>query len=97
MREFPCDTHVILASGARETHLRTTRRKVATARRRESDPPLVLAGSPVPMDVQEQPQEPQNRKVTPSFIVENILNDEAIATNLPTIASMLRIYSTMKL
>ena len=33
MREFPCDTHVILASGARETHLRRAFSYAASGRR----------------------------------------------------------------
>ena len=34
LRELPCDTHVILASGACETHLRATLRYIASGRRR---------------------------------------------------------------
>ena len=41
---MPCATHVILASGARETHLRTTRRYVASGRRRPNEPAI---GSPI--------------------------------------------------
>ena len=64
LREFPCDTHVILASGACETRLRSKYRVIASGRRRPSEFPLLRRDSGLQKDSQHEAKMTPKSKVT---------------------------------
>ena len=64
-------THVILASGARESHLRTTQIYVASGRAGQTEFPIGRTVLGVPNSSPRRPQEPPRSKVTPGVIWES--------------------------